>query len=395
MTRERWPNSSMPAAAAARVIAVTRDAALAYAGQLCWPVLPLTGKVPAIRGGRGYLDATTDADTIWAYWGRYPHANVGVSCIGSGFVALDIDPRYGGDRTLAEIESRYGPLQHTVRQVTGGGGEHILFRAPRDFQARGSIGSGIDVKWRGSIVVSPSIHPDTGRRYTWAAGHHPLRTPLADQPAWLVDLLAPHIEPSPIGQARPVIEEDVGWGSRPWYSRAALQRACEAIEVAPVGQQDQTLNRECYGIGRLIGAGLMPRRLAIDCLVYHAVMMVTRPAAGRGGSAKSNRKSSAPSAGANCTPARSHEPVRRRRTAARAHPRDRRGHRPPQRLAGAEAAAEWPAGRATFRRRAAARGIPCVGHGRRGTHAMSAGLPRGRGDDCRRVLDRPADCYPA
>ena len=73
-----------------------------------------------------------------------------------------------------------------------------------------------------------------------------------------------------VGQARPAIEEDVGWGPRPWYSRAALQRACDAIEAAPVGEQDQTLNRECYGIGRLIGAGLMPRRLAIDCLIYSA-----------------------------------------------------------------------------------------------------------------------------
>jgi hypothetical protein len=40
-----------------------------------------------------------------------------------------------------------------------------------------------------------------------------------------------------------------------------------------VGQQDRTLNREAYSIGRLIGAGFMPRALAIDCLVHHATLM--------------------------------------------------------------------------------------------------------------------------
>lgn len=252
-------------------------AALGYA-ERGWAVLPLRvrGKAPAIpkcRGGAGYSCATTDLETVERLWREYPDANVGVSCIGSGFVALDVDPRHRGDETLAEIESRYAPLPHTVRQLTGGGGEHILFRAPGDLQPRGSIGAGIDVKWRGFIVVSPSIHPDTGRGYTWASSHHPLQTPLAEPPAWLVDLLAPPIKPSPAAQARPAIEEDVGWGPRPRYARVALQRACEAIEVAPVGQQDETLNREAFSIGRLIGAGLMPRQLAIDCLTYSGALM--------------------------------------------------------------------------------------------------------------------------
>jgi hypothetical protein len=256
---------------------MTGAAALAYAERLGWAVFPLAGKVPAVRGGRGYLDATADPETIASFWKRYPRSNIGVSCIGSGFIALDVDPRHGGDETLAEIESRYGSLPHTVRQHTGGGGLHILFGAPRDLQARGSIGPGIDVKWRGSIVVSPSIHPDTGCRYTWSLDHHPLHTPLAGLPSWLIDQLMPAVDPSPIGQARPAIEEERGWGPRPQYSRAALQRACAAIETAPVGQQDVILSRECYGIGRLIGAGFMPRRLALDCLLYSATTMTNAP----------------------------------------------------------------------------------------------------------------------
>jgi Bifunctional DNA primase/polymerase, N-terminal len=190
---------------------------------------------------------------------------------------LDVDPRYLGDETLAELEGRHGSLPHTARQITGGGGAHILFRAPRDLQPRGSIGTGIDVKWRGFIVVSPSIHPETGRRYAWSSNHHPLAVTIAEPPDWLVDLLTPPVDPSPVGQGRPAIEEGVGWGPKPPYSRAALQRACEAIEMAPVGEQDVTLNQESYSIGRLIGAGLMPRRLAIDCLVHHATLMSNAP----------------------------------------------------------------------------------------------------------------------
>ncbi len=261
--------------------ALLLNAALAYAERLGWAVFPLRGKVPAISavepGGRGHLDATTNPETIREFWARHPRANIGVSCIASGFLALDCDPRHGGDRALAVIEGRYGLLPHTVRQITDGGGEHILFGLTGDIHPRGSLGRGIDVRYRGAITIAPSVHPERGRRYAWGPGHHPRDTPIAEPPAWLVDQLTPDAEPSPVGQARPAIEEDAGWGPRPWYSRAALRRACEAIEAAPVGEQDQTLNREAYSIGRLIGAGLMPCRLALDCLSYSATMMCNAP----------------------------------------------------------------------------------------------------------------------
>jgi hypothetical protein len=251
-------------------------AALAYSERLAWAVLPLRGKVPAIPKGRGYLDATTDPATISRWWREYPDANVGVSCMGSNLVVLDVDPRHGGDRTLAELEAHHGILPPTIRQITGSGGQHILFRPVTD-SPPGALGKGIDVKWRGYIVTAPSVHPDTGRRYAWVPDLHPLKLRPATMPEWLAELLVPAVDPSPIGQARPSIEEEAGWGPKPRYSRAALQRACEAIEAAPVGQQEDTLNREAYSIGRLIGAGLMPRRLAIDCLVYHATMMTNAP----------------------------------------------------------------------------------------------------------------------
>jgi hypothetical protein len=211
------------------------DRALAYAARLGWSVLPLRGKVPIIPGSRGYLDATTDPEVICEWWREYPDANVGVSCVASGIIALDVDPRNDRDRTLAEVEERHQRLPHTPRQSTGGGGEHILFRKPAIDRVRASAGRGLDVKLHGHLVVDPSI---TRRPYRWVKGHHPLRTPLAELPDWLAGIIIPPAPPpSPrSGSARSHIEEEVGWGpAKPRYARAALLSACEAVESAPWG----------------------------------------------------------------------------------------------------------------------------------------------------------------
>ena len=51
------------------------------------------------------------------------------------------------------------------------------------------MGPGLDVKADGGYVVAPpSIHP-SGDLYTWEVEHHPDDVPLAECPAWLVNLL--------------------------------------------------------------------------------------------------------------------------------------------------------------------------------------------------------------
>ena len=239
-------------------------AAIVYAERLGWAVLPCRGKRPLT--GHGVHDASRDIETIARWWREHPDANIGVACgTASGIDVIDVDGE-AGRATLAEVEVACGPLPATPRQVTGSGGLHVIFAydptRPIGNRVRGL--PGIDTRSdAGYIVVSPSTHPN-GRLYRWDPGLHPLKVRPAAMPRWLADLLMPAVDPSPVGQARPSIEEEAGWGPKPRYSRAALQRACEAIEAAPPGQQDQTLNREAYGIGRLIGAGLMPRQFAID-----------------------------------------------------------------------------------------------------------------------------------
>lgn len=158
------------------------NAALAYARR-GWKVFPLSprDKVPT-KGSGGFLDATTDLDTIAAWWAAQPEANVGVATgADSGFFVVDVDPRNGGAASLAQIP----PLPFTLEAATGGGGQHYLFRMP-DFKLRGKLptGTGIDIKSEGGYIVAPpSVHPDGGT-YRWVVAD----ADVAAAPEWLLSL---------------------------------------------------------------------------------------------------------------------------------------------------------------------------------------------------------------
>ena len=107
----------------------TAATALEYASR-GWPVFPVhvpagggcscgnpgcehVGKHP--RTQHGLLDATTDEATIRQWWTDWPDANIGFATgAASGIVVLDIDPRHGGDKTLAGWERQHGLLPHAV-----------------------------------------------------------------------------------------------------------------------------------------------------------------------------------------------------------------------------------------------------------------------------------------
>lgn len=165
--------------------------ARAYAQKLRWPVFPLKprGKDPLIpkgRGGKGHLDATTDQRRVALWWRENPGANIGIACYeGSGLLALDVDPRNGGDHDLAALEAEHGKLPHTVEALTGGGGRHILFTRPEGVRFAGKLCDGVDIKANGYIVAPPSVHP-SGRIYEWEISSRPLETELAELPPWVL-----------------------------------------------------------------------------------------------------------------------------------------------------------------------------------------------------------------
>jgi hypothetical protein len=88
-----------------------------------------------------------------------------------GFVVVDVDPRHGGDKSLAELEAKHGPLPKTRRARSGGGGEHRYFRLPSSVTIkndnRGGLGDGLDIKTKGGYVLAPPSLHESGNRYEW------------------------------------------------------------------------------------------------------------------------------------------------------------------------------------------------------------------------------------
>jgi hypothetical protein len=175
------------------------DYALAYAAK-GWHVFPVWGAENGkCRCGReckspgkhpieplvphGQNDATTDPDTITRWWSSDPSAAIGVFLRPSRLVAVDIDPRNGGNDTIADIEFQYGRLDSDVMALTQSGGEHRLFQLPDDVAALpGKLGPGVDLKLNGYIIVEPS--QGINGVYQWEASSNPLEgaipSPLPD-----------------------------------------------------------------------------------------------------------------------------------------------------------------------------------------------------------------------
>jgi putative DNA primase/helicase len=139
----------------------------------------------------GLKNATTDTATI-ERWFQQEMRNIGiVTGAVSGIVALDIDPRHDGDESLAALERQHGTLPPTWRFLTGGGGEHILFRHPGGHIANstGKVGKGIDLRGDGGYIVAPPALHISGHHYAIDVDHHLDDVRLADAPAWLLNLI--------------------------------------------------------------------------------------------------------------------------------------------------------------------------------------------------------------
>ena len=127
---------------------------------------PSPGKHP--RTMHGVNEATIDEATIREWWSRWPGSNIGIATGAvSGIVVLDIDPRHGGEDSLARLHDGEPPGQ-TLQTRTGGGGLHFYFLHPGDtVRNRAGLMPGIDLRGDGGFVVAPpSVHV-SGGQYQW------------------------------------------------------------------------------------------------------------------------------------------------------------------------------------------------------------------------------------
>jgi hypothetical protein len=172
------------------------------------------GKHPMVP--RGVTQATTDTERISYWWRSRPDANIGLAT-GTVVDVIDIDPRHGGDRALAEFESKHAKLPPTWRVATGGGGQHIYFAAPpRGAPIKNSVGQlgpGIDVRARGGYVIVPPSQHVSGQPYRWDCD--PERTPLCRLPPWLAALLDhPPAKAKPATEWRALVRDEIEEGRR-------------------------------------------------------------------------------------------------------------------------------------------------------------------------------------
>jgi hypothetical protein len=148
---------------------------------------PSPGKHPHVAWA-AFERSAPGLEQLQEWWRRWPRANVGVvTGAVSGVVVLDVDPRNGGDVSLATIRQCWGALPTTPEVRTGGGGRHLWFGAPGLVVATRLVLPGLDVKGEGGVVlVPPSVHA-SGRRYEWVPYRSPEGVALGAAPAWMLD----------------------------------------------------------------------------------------------------------------------------------------------------------------------------------------------------------------
>lgn len=164
-----------------------KDAALTYAGY-GWSVVPIRSgaKVPLVRW-QEFQARRAGAEEILQWFERWPDANIGiVTGAVSGLVIIDIDPRHGGEESLAAWQTVRGPFPATVEAATGSGGRHYYFAfGEAGLRSMVAVAEGIDIRADGGLVVAPPSRHPSGNRYRWQPGRAPGEVGLAPLPGWL------------------------------------------------------------------------------------------------------------------------------------------------------------------------------------------------------------------
>jgi DNA-binding transcriptional ArsR family regulator len=150
------------------------DFALDYAAH-GWAVLPLhsyTGGSCTCRKAcgspakhprteHGLADATTDPETIRAWWSSWPDANLGLA-IPEGYVAVDVDH----ESAYRALHERGWELPVTAIAETGRG-RHHLYRTDVHMRPQVGLLEHVDLRGPGSYIVAPPSVHSSGKKYTW------------------------------------------------------------------------------------------------------------------------------------------------------------------------------------------------------------------------------------
>lgn len=207
-------------------------------------VFPVRGKVPTVARG---VHAASNVETrVRSMFRTVSCDGLAIACghplrSGGTLMVLDVDPP-GGTDTLAGLEAEFGTLPVTRTHRTPRGGTHHLFRSPEPMPCKVGFQPNLDIRGKGGFVVSP---PSPGYRVETLA-------PVADAPEWLLEMIRPKPRPThETGDESPQVSCEI----TDWYVDVVLRREVAAVETAPEGTRNATLNRAAFALARFVADG--------------------------------------------------------------------------------------------------------------------------------------------
>ena len=214
------------------------------------PVFPCReDKRPATK--HGFKDASRDPEAITTLWRDSPGPLIGIPTgETSGFDALDIDPRHGGDEWFAEAVEA---LPITRVHHTRSGGRHILFRHAKGVKNTASkIAPGVDTRGDGGYIIWwPSEGCQVENPKVWDTW-----------PRWLLRILIPAPKQPP-----PVPASTVEANTR---AALMIERAYQRVKTARPGQRHYELRAAAATLGGLIR--FLPGAVSTEQLLVDLIM---------------------------------------------------------------------------------------------------------------------------
>lgn len=137
-----------------------------------YTVIPLTGKVPLIKGWQNLRDLIPDQIADWERAGYFQNIGMVTGAASGNLVVIDFDGLAAYEAALKVFPD----LKDTLTVATGSGnGVHVYYKVDLLPDSMGVLkvpmpdtGEMVNVEIKADgkqVVIPPSIHPDTGRQY--------------------------------------------------------------------------------------------------------------------------------------------------------------------------------------------------------------------------------------
>jgi hypothetical protein len=210
----------------------------------------------------GFKDATTDPDVIagWTWDGM-----IGAT-IPEGQIVVDVDPRNGGDATMAALKDAGMGLPISKLVTTKSGGRHHYLAVEDTETLRGKLGGGVDIKkpGKGYVIVPPS----SGYKLAVPAE-------VAPAPEWLVSELkgSKHEVSGEAADAKFFEQFQEGTS----YGKSALERELGIMAMTREGGRNDQLNKSSFQLAQLVAGGELSETLARDELARMALQIGLEP----------------------------------------------------------------------------------------------------------------------